>query len=111
MNALVCLTPTDGIWVGRNEVDVDPAKGVRGVNSDVGYHDGSGRRGRGRGIDVLHSGVHPVLPVYGHHYEVNSITAGDVIGADERWTAACRMSACSIKFKDFISISQCTMHI
>ena len=92
MNTLVCLTSTNGTWIRRKEVDANPAKRVRGVNSDVGYHDRSGSGRRGRGLDVLYPGVHSVLPVLGHHYEINS-TAGDVIGADDEWTIACRMGS------------------
>ena len=36
-----------GTWVCYSELDSDPAKGVRGVNGDIGNHDGSSNGGRG----------------------------------------------------------------
>ena len=95
MDALVCLTSTRGTWVCCSELDSDPTEGVRGVNGDIGNHDGSSNSGRGRGLDVQHPGVDPVPPVLPDHYEVNSI-ATDVTGANDEWTTACRMGACII---------------
>ena len=91
MDTLVLLTSTRGTWVCRNELDGDPAKGVRGVDGDIGNHDWSSDGGRG---DVLHPGVHPVPPVLSHYYKVNS-TVVDVTGANDEWTTACRMGACT----------------